>query len=172
MQNRPKAVNSRPLVSWQDSLGGNSRTLMVACVTTADIYLEESLNTLKYANRARDIKNKPKINRERAGHMQGIQVQPLGVLIGQFRLYYPQAVLELMLKGCLCSPLFQRRCLLIPVSLSTHPCLFIAVYSSLSPCLLKKVLSTSPLSCQADCGKCLRQADTFLVLKRVRTQSW
>ncbi len=58
---------------------------MVACVTTADTYLEESLNTLKYANRARDIKNKPKINRERAGLTQGIQVQPLfGVLTGQF----------------------------------------------------------------------------------------
>ncbi len=53
-------------------------------MTTADTYLEESLNTLKYANRARDIKNKPKINRERAGHMQGIQVRPCDVLSGQF----------------------------------------------------------------------------------------
>ncbi len=60
---------------------------MVACVTTADTYLKESLNTLKYANRARDIKNKPKINRERAGLMQGLQVQPFGVLTGQFGLF-------------------------------------------------------------------------------------
>lgn len=59
----------------QDSLGGNSRTLMIACVTIADSYLEESLNTLKYANRARDIKNKPKINKERAGGMSGVQVR-------------------------------------------------------------------------------------------------
>lgn len=43
----------------QDSLGGNSQTLMIACVSPADINAEESLNTLRYAHRARDIKNKP-----------------------------------------------------------------------------------------------------------------
>ena len=37
----------------QDSLGGNSRTLMIACVSAADSSLEETLNTLKYAARAR-----------------------------------------------------------------------------------------------------------------------
>eukprot|EP00392_Amoebophrya_sp_AT5.2_P011078 g11153.t1 len=42
----------------QDSLGGNSRTLMLACVSPADLNFGESLNTLKYANRARNIKNK------------------------------------------------------------------------------------------------------------------
>ncbi|KAK6115934.1 hypothetical protein DH2020_008203 [Rehmannia glutinosa] len=35
----------------QDSLGGNSRTVMIACVSPADINAEETLNTLKYANR-------------------------------------------------------------------------------------------------------------------------
>lgn len=50
---------------------------MIACVTIADTYLEESLNTLKYANRARDIKNKPKINKARAGHLHGLQVKRL-----------------------------------------------------------------------------------------------
>ena len=63
----------------QDSLGGNSKTLMIACVTTADTYLEESLNTLKYANRARDIKNKPKINRDKAGRMNAMQVNCLRI---------------------------------------------------------------------------------------------
>ncbi len=48
----------------QDSLGGNSRTLMIACVSPADVNLEESLNTLRYANRARNIKNKPVVNRD------------------------------------------------------------------------------------------------------------
>eukprot|EP00898_Chlorokybus_atmophyticus_P004331 jgi/Chlat1/489/Chrsp103S01091 len=48
----------------QDSLGGNSRTCMLACVSTADVNFEETLNTLKYANRARNIKNKPVINRD------------------------------------------------------------------------------------------------------------
>jgi hypothetical protein len=48
----------------QDSLGGNTRTLMVACVSPADGNLDESLNTLRYANRARNITNKPVVNRE------------------------------------------------------------------------------------------------------------
>ncbi|KAI4389888.1 hypothetical protein MLD38_002059 [Melastoma candidum] len=48
----------------QDSLGGNSRTVMIACISPADINAEESLNTLKYANRARNIQNKPVVNRD------------------------------------------------------------------------------------------------------------
>ncbi|XP_030496212.1 kinesin-like protein KIN-4A isoform X1 [Cannabis sativa] len=48
----------------QDSLGGNSRTVMIACISPADINAEETLNTLKYANRARNIKNKPIVNRD------------------------------------------------------------------------------------------------------------
>ncbi|CAA0819611.1 Kinesin-like protein FRA1, partial [Striga hermonthica] len=48
----------------QDSLGGNSKTVMIACISPADINAEETLNTLKYANRARNIQNKPVINRD------------------------------------------------------------------------------------------------------------
>ncbi|EOX91508.1 P-loop containing nucleoside triphosphate hydrolases superfamily protein isoform 1 [Theobroma cacao] len=48
----------------QDSLGGNSKTVMIACISPADINAEESLNTLKYANRARNIQNKPVVNRD------------------------------------------------------------------------------------------------------------
>eukprot|EP00250_Pteridium_aquilinum_P009656 c18833_g1_i1 orf=575-3943(-) len=48
----------------QDSLGGNSRTVMIACISPADSNAEESLNTLKYANRARNIQNKPIVNRD------------------------------------------------------------------------------------------------------------
>ncbi|RGB31581.1 hypothetical protein C1646_642581 [Rhizophagus diaphanus] len=46
----------------QDSLGGNSQTLMLACVSPADSNSMETLNTLKYANRARNIKNKVSVN--------------------------------------------------------------------------------------------------------------
>lgn len=52
---------------------------MIACVTIADSYLEESLNTLKYANRARDIKNKPRMNKAHIRHMHGLQVTPVCV---------------------------------------------------------------------------------------------
>ncbi len=48
----------------QDSLGGNSRTLMVACISPADVDFEETLNTLKYAQRARFIRNRPMVNIE------------------------------------------------------------------------------------------------------------
>ncbi|KAB2082692.1 hypothetical protein ES319_A05G213900v1 [Gossypium barbadense] len=37
---------------------------MIACISPADINAEETLNTLKYANRARNIQNKPVVNRD------------------------------------------------------------------------------------------------------------
>lgn len=48
----------------QDSLGGNSVTLMIACVSPADYNLEETLSTLRYADRAKQIKNKPIVNQD------------------------------------------------------------------------------------------------------------
>ncbi|XP_045460212.1 chromosome-associated kinesin KIF4 isoform X3 [Harmonia axyridis] len=48
----------------KDSLGGNSITLMVACVSPADYNIDETLSTLRYADRARKIKNKPIINQD------------------------------------------------------------------------------------------------------------
>jgi len=48
----------------QDSLGGNSKTVMVATIGPASYNYEETLTTLRYANRAKNIKNKPKINED------------------------------------------------------------------------------------------------------------
>ncbi|XP_067119190.1 osmotic avoidance abnormal protein 3-like isoform X2 [Centruroides vittatus] len=48
----------------QDSLGGNTKTLMVACISPADNNYDETLSTLRYANRAKNIQNKPKINED------------------------------------------------------------------------------------------------------------
>uniref|UniRef100_A0A8B9F5R2 Kinesin family member 4A n=1 Tax=Amazona collaria TaxID=241587 RepID=A0A8B9F5R2_9PSIT len=70
----------------QDSLGGNSHTLMIACVSPADSNLEETLNTLRYADRARKIKNKPIVNRDpQAAELCQLkqQVQQLQVLLLQ-----------------------------------------------------------------------------------------
>uniref|UniRef100_A0A8D3BS51 Kinesin family member 21A n=1 Tax=Scophthalmus maximus TaxID=52904 RepID=A0A8D3BS51_SCOMX len=50
----------------QDSLGGNSQTVMIACISPSDRDFMETLNTLKYANRARNIKNKVTVNQDRA----------------------------------------------------------------------------------------------------------
>ncbi|MCP9263449.1 Chromosome-associated kinesin KIF4 [Dirofilaria immitis] len=46
----------------QDSLGGNSYTVMIACVSPADTNADETLSTLRYADRAKHIKNKPIVN--------------------------------------------------------------------------------------------------------------
>ncbi|KAL5069481.1 hypothetical protein RYX36_020368 [Vicia faba] len=54
----------------QDSLGGNIKTVMIACVSLADTNVEETLNTLKYANLARNIQNKAIINRDPIGAQQ------------------------------------------------------------------------------------------------------
>ena len=47
-----------------DSLGGNTKTVMVANMGPADYNYDESISTLRYANRAKNIKNKPKINED------------------------------------------------------------------------------------------------------------
>jgi hypothetical protein len=47
-----------------DSLGGNTKTLMIAALSPADYNYDESLGTLKYANRAKQIKNAPKVNED------------------------------------------------------------------------------------------------------------
>lgn len=48
----------------QDSLGGNTRTVMIASVGPAACNHEETLSTLRYANRAKNIQNKPRINED------------------------------------------------------------------------------------------------------------
>ncbi|KAL5511327.1 hypothetical protein ACEPAH_4543 [Sanghuangporus vaninii] len=51
----------------QDSLGGNAHTLMIACVSPAEWNAGETVNTLKYANRARNIKNRAVVNEKEEG---------------------------------------------------------------------------------------------------------
>ena len=48
----------------QDSLGGNAKTVMVATIGPASYNYDESLTTLRYASRAKSIKNKPRINED------------------------------------------------------------------------------------------------------------
>ncbi len=40
----------------KESLGGNAKTLFIACITPAFKFIEETINTLKYAQRAKTIK--------------------------------------------------------------------------------------------------------------------
>uniref|UniRef100_A0A3Q3APD7 Kinesin-like protein n=1 Tax=Kryptolebias marmoratus TaxID=37003 RepID=A0A3Q3APD7_KRYMA len=48
----------------QDSLGGNAKTVMIATVGPSHKSFDESLATLRYASRAKKIKNKPRINED------------------------------------------------------------------------------------------------------------
>lgn len=48
----------------QDSLGGNTKTIMIANCGPADYNYDETLTTLRYADRAKQIKNKPRINED------------------------------------------------------------------------------------------------------------
>lgn len=55
--------NTRSALAWQDSLGGNSRTVMLCCLSPTQADADETLVALNYANRARNIRNKPVVNR-------------------------------------------------------------------------------------------------------------
>mmetsp|Transcript_25297 Transcript_25297/g.28056 ORF Transcript_25297/g.28056 Transcript_25297/m.28056 type:complete len:206 (-) Transcript_25297:120-737(-) len=49
--------------SLQQSLGGNCKTLIIADISPADYNWDETISTLRLADRAKNIKNKPKINK-------------------------------------------------------------------------------------------------------------
>uniref|UniRef100_A0A8B9Q538 Kinesin family member 27 n=1 Tax=Apteryx owenii TaxID=8824 RepID=A0A8B9Q538_APTOW len=46
----------------KDSLGGNAKTVMITCISPSSSDFDESLNSLKYSNRAKNIRNKPVVN--------------------------------------------------------------------------------------------------------------
>uniref|UniRef100_A0A8D0GN76 Kinesin family member 16B n=1 Tax=Sphenodon punctatus TaxID=8508 RepID=A0A8D0GN76_SPHPU len=54
------------VLTWllKDSLGGNSKTIMIATISPADVNYGETLSSLRYANRAKNIINKPTINED------------------------------------------------------------------------------------------------------------
>ena len=45
-------------------MGGNTKTIMIANLGPADFNFDETLTTLRYANRAKNIKNNPRINED------------------------------------------------------------------------------------------------------------
>ncbi|KAB1277130.1 StAR-related lipid transfer protein 9, partial [Camelus dromedarius] len=54
------------VLTWllKDSLGGNSRTIMVATVSPAHTSYSETMSTLRYASNAKNIINKPRVNED------------------------------------------------------------------------------------------------------------
>ena len=57
----------------KNSLGGNSKTCIIACVSPSEGALGESLSTLKFAQRAKEIKNKAVINEDTYGNVAQLQ---------------------------------------------------------------------------------------------------
>lgn len=74
----------------QDSLGGNARTLLIACVSPADSSVEESLGTLRYAQCAKRICNKPKVNTDPAA----VEVSDLRAALSRARAQISALVAE------------------------------------------------------------------------------
>uniref|UniRef100_A0A672UIB0 Kinesin-like protein n=1 Tax=Strigops habroptila TaxID=2489341 RepID=A0A672UIB0_STRHB len=54
--------NSKLTRLLKDSLGGNCRTIMIAAISPSSMFYDDTYNTLKYANRAKDIKSSLKSN--------------------------------------------------------------------------------------------------------------
>lgn len=48
----------------QQSLGGNSKTNLIINVSPSELNEPETLSSLRFGNRAKQIKNKPKVNKE------------------------------------------------------------------------------------------------------------
>ncbi len=48
----------------QDSLGGRTKTSIIATISPAQCNLEETLSTLDYAHRAKNITNRPEVNQK------------------------------------------------------------------------------------------------------------
>ena len=53
--------DSKLTMLLMDSIGGTSKTLMIACVSPSNTYSDETMSTLNYASRTMNIKNKPLI---------------------------------------------------------------------------------------------------------------
>ena len=53
--------DSKLTMLLMDSLGGNSKALMIACASPSSVYFDETLSTLNYAARTMNIRNKPMV---------------------------------------------------------------------------------------------------------------
>ncbi|XP_028324776.1 kinesin-like protein KIF16B [Gouania willdenowi] len=63
------------VLTWllKDSLGGNAMTTMIATISPADLNYMETLTTLRYASRVKNIQNSPTVNED--GSMKTSQLQ-------------------------------------------------------------------------------------------------
>ena len=68
--------DSKLTMLLMDSLGGNSKALMIACASPSGLYFDETLSTLNYAARTMNIRNKPMVQMDQKDQMiQEIQAE-------------------------------------------------------------------------------------------------
>ncbi|KAJ8528906.1 hypothetical protein K7X08_030646 [Anisodus acutangulus] len=67
--------DSRLTFLLQDSLGGNSKTTVIATISPSICSASETLSTLKFAQRAKLIQNNAKINEDASGDVSALQQQ-------------------------------------------------------------------------------------------------
>ncbi|KAI9014813.1 hypothetical protein BC832DRAFT_546541 [Gaertneriomyces semiglobifer] len=94
-----KAVSSAPafvpyrdsVLTWllKDCLGGNSKTVMIAAISPADINYEETLSTLRYAERAKRIVNKAIVNEDANAKLMRDLQSEVAALRAKLRVYEP-----------------------------------------------------------------------------------
>lgn len=60
----PPYRDSKLTFLLRDSLGGNSKTFMIATVSPSQLNYEETLGTLRYAARAREVVNVAQVNED------------------------------------------------------------------------------------------------------------
>jgi kinesin family protein 15 len=78
LQNAKRHVpyrDSKLTFMLRDSLGGNSKTVMIASVSPASVAFQETLSTLKFAQRAKLIKNQAVVNEETGGSLEGLKAE-------------------------------------------------------------------------------------------------
>ena len=70
------------MLTWilSESLGGNSKTLMIATISPAESNREDSMNTLRYALKAKAIVNTVKVNEQKSSVMLSAMQKELSLL--------------------------------------------------------------------------------------------
>ncbi|KAI9284130.1 hypothetical protein BC943DRAFT_326396 [Umbelopsis sp. AD052] len=84
-------------LTWllKDSLGGNSKTTMIATISPASENYEETLSTLRYADQAKKIKNKAIVNEDPNAKLIRELKAELEFLKDKLMLYAPEEVRQL-----------------------------------------------------------------------------
>ncbi|KAJ2450489.1 hypothetical protein EV183_004259 [Coemansia sp. RSA 2336] len=69
----------------RDSLGGTALTLLIACISPAEANAAESLNTLQYASRARNIRNRGGVNTVSTARGSAREVESLRAMVRKLK---------------------------------------------------------------------------------------